>query len=172
MSEKLPIFDPMFWKQRLALSDGEPHRAIRYCSIDQRAIYDDLARKIIAGFIRKNDAILDVGCACGLLLDIMPKSWVGDYVGIDLSPDFISIARSNYPHRTFVEHDIRSIPMIGNKDFDWAIAFDLKKMVLKNSPADWPLIEKELNRVADRILILEPTIMTDDGRWDVTYEVC
>ncbi|MFH0806289.1 MAG: methyltransferase domain-containing protein [Candidatus Brennerbacteria bacterium] len=52
--------------------------------------------------IKENDALLDIGCGVGQLLDYSPK---GKYIGIDISEENILRARELHPREEFLEMD-------------------------------------------------------------------
>lgn len=140
---------------------------------DQRykAVYlttpDDWARintahsGILAGLIGgdKTAKVLDVGCGWGRLLELMPPGWAGDYFGVDLSPDFIALARTE--HRcsrvSFACGAGEAVlPTLPYKAYDWAVFVSIKHMLIRNGQqAVWDVLEREAKRVAKSVLLLE-----------------
>src|SRR5688572_24718155 len=95
------VIDPDYWrdKMRAAVARGEIHRAIYTGSIDEFSLQQQQQLASLRGKIGDNDSILDVGCGYGRLLEFLPKSWKGEYLGIDISPDLIGVARIIHPNR-------------------------------------------------------------------------
>jgi SAM-dependent methyltransferase len=84
-------------------------------------------------------SILDVGCGFGDLYGYLLDRGINvNYTGVDLSPDFLDIARMVYPDAEFFMADFENGTIRGK--FDWAFesgAFSLKlsdnKMLIRNS---------------------------------------
>ena len=152
-----PILDPNYWRKRLKHAK-ERHRAIFRCSLERWHRIEEKHRKILANRIKDTDKILDAGCGWGRLLDLMPRYWHGDYLGIDISPDFVRLAEKNHPGRSFLIGDLRNVKEAQpvKIKFDWAILISIKQMVINNLGVDaWDEIEVGLRRMAHGMLILE-----------------
>lgn len=94
--------------------------------------------------------VLDAGCAYGRI-----SEWVENYTGVDISPDFIERARAKYPGKQFAVADLRTLPF-ADKEFDIAVCVSIKDMVIDNLGGEvWDIMEKELHRVAKKILLIE-----------------
>ena len=68
-----------------------------------------LRRRLIQNHVRARpgDKVIDIGCASGLALQWLPPV---QYLGLDISPDYIAFARKKYGRRgTFVLGDARSL---------------------------------------------------------------
>jgi SAM-dependent methyltransferase len=64
-------------------------------------------------------SVLDVGCGFGDLYEFLCRNGVNvDYTGVDLSPDFVEIARQRHPDARFVAADFEEAKIEGR--FDWA----------------------------------------------------
>jgi len=151
-----PILDPEFWRKRLQEAD-ERHHALYVCQKENWDSTAECHRMELAQTIKPNETVLDAGCGWGRLLDLMPANWTGDYLGIDLSPDFIDLARKEHPSKTFVVGDIRNIPAF-TQQYDWAVLISIKFMVIRNLGQEfWDQCEVELRRVAKELLFLEYT---------------
>ena len=68
--------------------------------------------------------VLDIGCGTANILDHLPRSV--DYVGFDLSANYIAAARSRFGDRAqFFRADIRDVAMDTLGRFDLVLAFGL-----------------------------------------------
>jgi ubiquinone/menaquinone biosynthesis C-methylase UbiE len=152
-----PIFEPSFWSERLRTAK-EPHHSVFVCP---KARWDAIAanhRAILARHIKPDDKVFEAACGWGRLLDLMPDHWkeTGAYIGVDLSPDFVAMAKGKYPGRSFFVADLRALPEVWSGMFDWCVMVSLRGMVIREAgAAEWDRIERELRRVAKRILVLE-----------------
>lgn len=140
-----------FWKDRINTAVKE-HYSV-YVAND--ALWEHIFKthqRIIQEVIPKDAYVLDAGCAYGRMCELFePKN----YEGVDFSPDFIEIAKKKYPNHSFEVQNIKKLPY-EDKQFDWAICVSIKKMIIDNlGTKEWKLMEKELKRVAKKILILE-----------------
>lgn len=155
-----PVDDPEFWRKRLewAQEHKVPYFSIWNCQYEQwQAMIKQHAGQLTK-FINPDDRVLDAGCAYGRLVELMPHSWRGAYLGVDISPDFIEYARKLYPTRDFRVGDLRSLPT-PEEPYDWAICVMVYDMIRHSLGADyWAEVEAELRRVAKQILILEPNV--------------
>lgn len=158
MSE--PIFDPDFWRRRLAVGvDREQSwHAVYQCDHDTWRRIAGQHREILARQLRFDDSVLDVGCGWGRLLGMMPATWTGEYLGVDLSPDFLAVARASHPGRAFLQHDLRQPLDLGRRQgrFDWAILVSVKEMVEREAGSEvWNQILRNVRRLTHRVLCLE-----------------
>lgn len=155
-----PIFEPSFWKGRLEAASTLHHSVYR-CHDDLWHRSCENFSRLLAKHIKPFDFVLDVGCAYGRLLDLMPKAWTEAgsrfrYRGIDISPDFIELATRKYPGVQFNVMDIRNIPEDWYGQFDWAVLGSIKGMVIREAGEDvWQEMRKKLKRCARRLLIIE-----------------
>lgn len=158
-----PILDPAYWRGRLeeARQGDNLHRAIYHC---HRGLWDQIEakhREIIAKLIGNHDSVLDVGCGYGRLLSLMPPTWDGYYVGIDISPDFIALARMRWFDKYFMCSDIRDVMVPWR--FDWAVMVSFRPMVKDNLGGEvWSEMEAVIRKSATRLLFLEYT-PSDEG---------
>lgn len=159
----LPIDKKEFWRDRLiaAKQQGDIHNSVYAVSCAKWSNIQNahavLLPKILAGF--DNPKVLDCGCGYGALLDVMTGKF--QYTGVDLSPDLIAEAKQRHPQHTFIEGDLCKLPFTG-REFDFAICRSIDGMVKDNlGVGAWRKMEKELLRVADRLVLLsygEPNV--------------
>lgn len=167
MSEVQDILNPQYWADRLAKAvNGDLHHAIYKCPLEVWRKVENRHREIIALTIKDNESVLDCGCGWGRLLELMPPTWRGNYLGFDLSPDFISAAEANYPRRAGRAFQVRDalsgLPASWTNFFDWAVLISVRPMVIRNlGQGAWDRMEVEVRRCARRILYLEYDM--DDG---------
>lgn len=174
-----PINDPSYWRRRLEKAKADPstiHRAIFQCPLETWQAIECKHREILSRLTRANDSILDAGCGWGRLLSLMPRSWQGQYLGVDISHDFIEMAWLDHPDRNFYRCNMTRLPrFIQPKQFDWAIMISIKHMVKRNlGDETWEQMESELRRVSKRLLFLEYDV-NDQGtvincNQEVTHE--
>lgn len=149
------LSNPTFWAQRLKEApENQLHWSVYKCRPYEWMAIGESHRKILESTIGPNDYILDVGCGYGHLLNLMPARWTGDYLGIDISPDLLEVARRHWPTRTFKQGDFyRLIPE--PRRFDWAILIGIQGMFTRDAgEADWEDFKDSLRKVANRLLIL------------------
>src|SRR5688572_5696278 len=95
-----PILDPQYWKERLEQAQrGHLHHAVFRCPLDRWQRIEARHSEILARLIGPTDSVLDAGCGYGRLLDLLPATWRGGYLGVDLSPDLIRLAECRLPER-------------------------------------------------------------------------
>jgi hypothetical protein len=83
---------------------------------------------------------------------------------VDLSPDFVGLARQQYPERRFMVGDLRDLSFIPDRElYDLAILISIRPMIKRNMGDEaWAQMEAELRRVSRRLLFLEYD-PSDDG---------
>lgn len=141
-----PVDKLDFWKERIdtavkdyftvyVTSEGDWHR---------------INKAHMKHFEQMTGKVLDAGCGYG-----RNSVYFHDYVGVDFSPDFIRMAKERYPHKTFIEANLKELPF-KDKEFDWAFCVSIKRMIVDNlGDNEWLAMEKELKRVAKQVMILE-----------------
>jgi len=141
-----------YWAYRLAEAErmGEPQYAVYLANKTLWKQIWEAHNKIIAREIPKDAKVADMGCGLGRVSELFEN-----YTGVDFSPAFIEKAKTLYPNKTFIIAKLEELPF-KNKEFDWAICISIRKMVQgKSSPEHWLAMEKEIKRVAQKVLILE-----------------
>jgi hypothetical protein len=151
-----PIFEPWYWANRLRTAQWE-NSAIFITTPDKWEAIENRHRDILDRLVQPNDSIFDAGCGWGRLLTMLPENWHGDYMGVDISPDFIQRAKHDHPNKAFMVGDLRNIPTdVLKGEFDWAIMISIRPMVCDNKGEEvWAGIEANLRQVAKKLLYLE-----------------
>ena len=166
-NEPQDIYNPQYWRNRLKkTTEADRHKAVFITGIDNWKAIEAAHRKILDRLILPGENILDCGCGWGRLLELLPKRWFGEYVGIDLSPDFIKLATDKYPDHNFYEGPLEIIlPQItdtmnlsdpNSQRFDWAVMISVRPMIRRNcGDKVWDEIEKLVRPMTRRMLFLE-----------------
>lgn len=152
-----PVNTERFWRRRL----NQAHARERHCecavwdvSIDHFRKHLQLTKPLLHQHLRAGQRVLDAGCGVGSLCPLMPEGV--DYYGIDLSPDFLEIARFRHPEGRFDRQDLNDLSVFADKSFDWAVARSVEGMVRENLGGKaWGRMRQELQRVAKKILLLD-----------------
>lgn len=151
MSHK-PVSDPNFWKERLESAKKRNHLHYSVYLADDilwNKIYDihvDIFKKEIP----KGSNVLDIGCGYGRLAPLFDN-----YTGIDISPDFIALAKETHPNKRFVLGDLNHLPF-KDKEFDVGFMVSIRGMIIGNLGEDvWKPMEAECKRVCKKVLVLE-----------------
>lgn len=154
-----PILDPTYWKRRLAQAGTMVHHSIFKCSLDTWLAIECRHQEILQKYIAPTTSVLDCGCGYGRLLTLLPNDWHGTYHGIDISPDFVDVARSTYPGRVFHVGDLQDLWFLrhnGQGKFDWAVLISIRPMVRRNLGEDvWDIMQQQIKSVAQHLLFLE-----------------
>lgn len=148
-----PILDEVYWRYRIR-DAREKHHAVFRCSLDRWNAIADNHRQILKQLIQPGEHVLDAGCGYGRLVDLLPEGH-GWYMGIDLSPDMVDLARKTYPKHTFSVMDLRKIELPDDV-FDWAVLISIRPMVIRECGQQvWDQMYEQLRRVATKLLFLE-----------------
>lgn len=161
------ISNPSYWQRRLREAQRRERlwEAVFLCPEQRWLDIEAKHKQILAKLIAPGDSILDCACGYGRLPDLLPTD-VYAYVGIDISQDFINLARQRFPDLTFARADLTDLTGIrecGGRRYDWAVLISVRPMIIRHlGQATWDTMEKEIRSVANRILYLEYD-PTDDG---------
>lgn len=145
-----------FWKTRI--------EAAKMTGVFNHSVYDTgtaefqaiwrTHQKIIEKIIPKEATILDLGCGYGRACTTFSPE---NYTGADFSPDFIELAKRDYPNYKFVVENIKKLSF-ADKQFDWVLLLSIRQMIRRyQSEEEWLEYEKEIKRVGKKVLILEYT---------------
>jgi ubiquinone/menaquinone biosynthesis C-methylase UbiE len=158
------IYNPDFWRERIQQAPVNAfHHSVFVCPTDRWNRIEDKHRQILRREVKPNYTILDAGCGWGRLLDLMPPFWTGGYLGVDISPDFINLARIQYKNRRFVLGNLSKLDILSNGEMDLGILISIRPMIKRNmGDEEWGRVETELKRVCKKLLYLEYD-ETDEG---------
>ncbi len=148
--------DPTYWAERLDLAIGKDalHRSVFEVGDQQWAEITERRRKHLK-VILPTDSVIDIGCAWGWNRDCMATTYRGFYTGIDICPQFLEMARERHPADLWFLMDARLLQYADNS-FDVAVLGSIKGMLISHKGMDaWQEVEKEVSRVAKKLLILE-----------------
>lgn len=155
------IYNPAFWEKRLEEAPAaSPHHAVFKCPND---LWDRIGiahASVLVKYIGRSDSVLDLGCGWGRLFDLMPTLWGGSYTGLDLSPDFVAVARVarlNHKNTTFVCGTFQDVlPTFEPKQFDWGVCVSIRGMIVRErGREEWDKLQEQMLRVCLKLLILE-----------------
>lgn len=128
------VLNPAYWSNRASTETG--HRKVFKCPEDRWQQIKEAHKRILAENVSDSDAVLDVGCGWGRLIDLMPATWCNIYLGIDLCPEFIEQAKASYPNQRFMCGDVIEIlPRVFPRrlpKFDIAILVSIAPMLRRN----------------------------------------
>lgn len=116
------------------------------------------ARVLVDEYIRPTpDAhILEIGCGPGTIVRFLPQSC--DYLGFDLSPEYIEQARKRFPHAQFVCERVSQFSLPSQNSFDFVLALGIVHH-LEDSEA------KTLFQIGHDALKPGGKLVTADGVW-------
>ncbi len=83
-----------------------------------------LAKVVINEYVQPKSGIriLEIGCGPGTILGYLPPS---DYLGFDLSPEYIALARKRFPEAHFVCERVSQFSLAKEQRFDLVLAFGI-----------------------------------------------
>ena len=152
------VVDPDYWRDRMygAFASGERHRLMFNGSIDQ---FENIERRQADALkvVQPRQSVIDVGCGYGRLLYLLSRRrWRGLYVGYDVSPDLVGVARKWWPDYAFVVADMANDPPPAPFRADWAVAVWVRSMMVGNGfGAEWDRIEAWMRSNAKNVLIVD-----------------
>jgi len=154
------VTDPLYWAKRIHSCGGDLQRAMFSGSPDQFSVIHAKHMRLLKAEIRPTDSILDCGCGYGRLLGMMPGWWTGQYLGVDVSPDFVRLAKVLYPARDFVEGSVEDLPALlaahGYGRFDASVFVWVRSMVIRECGSEvWGRMYEAAAKVAHRVVVIE-----------------
>jgi cyclopropane fatty-acyl-phospholipid synthase-like methyltransferase len=99
--------------------------------------------------------ILEIGCGPGSIVNSLPPS---DYLGFDLSPEYVEMARRRFPKARFVCERVSEFSLAKEQSFDVVLAIGIVHH-LENAEA------RQLFQIAHKALKLGGKLVTMDGVW-------
>ena len=158
---KVKVDNPLFWSRRLSLVNRDDWRflAVWHTSMQVWCETLDVHREVLESVIPEGKAytLLDAGCGQGHLVDAMAGRPLIKYYGIDISPEFISLAQQDHPKHSFQIGDLRRLDFPDHY-FDFAVARSVEGMVCEGlGYAAWKAMEDELLRVSKQVILLNYT---------------
>jgi SAM-dependent methyltransferase len=158
-ADRNPVTERSFWRRRIyefTATGKMLHQIIWDDSYDVWNYMQGETAGLLRRHVPPRSRLLDAGCGYGALCDCLEMAKLTvDYVGADLSPDLLEMARYRYPGRAFVEADLRALPYEPGR-FDWAVARSLADMLEENvGGEEWEAVRRELSRVARRVMVIE-----------------
>jgi len=155
-----PIADVAYWNTRTDLAlerkPDHPWHAFFICNEGDWKATLKSWRRILSIHIKPEDSILDAGCAMGFLLDVLPKDYRGEYLGLDFCPKLLAYAREKHPENQFIEGNLLDMPELPLQKYDWAVIGNVKPMVLRELGEEvWEKMLANVSKCASKVLILE-----------------
>lgn len=133
--------------------------AVDWTSQKTNSFYSEKEFRQFIKFFKKGDAIIDIGCGHGrdvpLFLGIGSKL---KYEGMDISSEFLKIAKSRYPNLHFYKSNILEAQTLPKKKYVgfWAAA------TLQHIPEnDWPIMLVSLEKISKKGAIGYITVPED-----------
>lgn len=140
-----------FWKERIETATEERY-SVYVTSPGDWSRLNEEHKKILDK--EAMGLVLDAGCGYGRWAQHFDPQ---RYIGIDFSPDFIALAKKRFTNHLFFRCRMEEIPFPNNY-FDSAFCVSIKEMIVENrGEKAWKDIERELKRVAKKVIILEYT---------------
>jgi SAM-dependent methyltransferase len=104
---------------------------------------------------RAGARILEIGCGPGSIVSYLPPS---DYLGFDLSPEYIELAKRRFPKARFVCERVSQFSLAKEQSFDVVLALGIVHH-LDDAEA------RQLFQIAHDALIPGGKLITLDGAW-------
>lgn len=171
------VTDPGFWRRRIlwAAAAGKSISSVIWDT--DPATWEAMnaeTRRILKRHLQAGEKVLDVGCGFGGLVPLLPKGV--HYLGIDVSPELVEVARLRYPDFSFRVESARAFAAsAAPKSVSWAVCRSVRKMLIREEGEDyWGRVLADLVRTAHQVLILEyeelpsRSVVTDSG--EVRYQ--
>jgi ubiquinone/menaquinone biosynthesis C-methylase UbiE len=111
----------------------------------------------ILGFTKPDDSVLEVGCG-GQGYANQFRLLKMNYVGLDITPEYLEIARAKFPEFKFVEGDARKMPF---EDQSFGVSFS-NNLLLHLTPEDAVSVVREMLRVSKRAVVVVSRFADED----------
>lgn len=126
-----------FYKNEFTIY-GDSHSSVRYASKESQWKRYDILTQISN---LQNKSILDYGCGTGHLLEYLNEKAIviNDYIGVDILPEFLQVAKEKFPSATFLESLFDC-----NRPFDFGIVSGTFNDTLSDNRNFWQQAISEL----------------------------
>jgi SAM-dependent methyltransferase len=116
-----------------------------------------LAKVLVNDYIQPTAGarILEIGCGPGTIFGYLPQC---DYLGFDLSPEYIDLARKRFPKARFVCERVSQFTLANEQSFDVVLALGVVHH-LEDAEA------RQLFQIAYDALKSGGKLVTQDGVW-------
>lgn len=149
---------PGFWAARINSQRKENlplHQIIYRTSGHDWGKIQNSTRKILQRHMKDHQKILDVGCGIGSVYEALPSKNI-DYLGIDLSPELIEVARKSYPEGEFKVGDILvETQNYSDKYFEVVVLRNVESAIRYLGEGVLANLKKELLRISNNLIIQE-----------------
>jgi SAM-dependent methyltransferase len=154
------VVNPVYWKDRLDKVRTHKlslHRSVFVCPDIRWRFIEETHRTIIIKLIKPTDSIIDIGCGYGRLLNLMPPTWRGCYLGLDICEEFLSMARETHKGMSFLHYDILNPKFeLPYRLADWCVLASFKYMIIRNLGDEaWKVAEANISKLCRYALYLE-----------------
>lgn len=157
------VCSPDYWRERMLrflAKQPDLHQIIWQTDRELWQHTQAETAKVLAEHLRGGETVLDVGCGYGALVECLEQSRFlsgkrrGNYVGVDISPDLLDLARILYPTEKFILANASRMPLPAGT-VDLAVLRQVKGTIRGNyGHGTWNLIRDEIARVSRRILYI------------------
>jgi SAM-dependent methyltransferase len=113
--------------------------------------------------IKPGQSVLDLGCGPGDLLRLLPQDKGFQYVGIDLSKEYLQVAEKlSSPSIRFLHGDCTNfLPLIGGARFDWILCMGLLHHISDRAVESLLAAAARSLTEEGSVVCLEPTLSPD-----------
>jgi SAM-dependent methyltransferase len=140
-----PEYDPALWR-KLPTYANDKHRQVERRDVYMYPEITEVLRKTY----RTGERVLDVGCCGGHFYTALRNAIPGvDYTGVDVTPEYLQVAREKFPGVPFLEGDVRALPL-ADASYDHVLCLFVLLHLGEDGVAR---AVKELTRVAKKQVI-------------------
>jgi len=111
----------------------------------------------VLGFTAPGDSILEVGCGGQGYANRFKGTGI-NYTGLDITPEYLRLARENFPEFRFIDGDAREMPF-DDKSFEVSFSNNL---LLHLIPEDAEKVFREMLRVTRKAVIIISLFAEED----------
>lgn len=151
--------DKEFWIERIKKYNGNLYDAVQVGGV-QWDVIEAYHKSVFKEHLKGR--VLDVGCGWGRASKLMPQT-VTEYIGIDISPEFIKEAEKKFPGLMFLVGDARKLPF-KDKEFDWTVAIGMGGHEESGISDFFKQIKSEMERVSKKTMVMW---LSKIGQYDI-----